>query len=233
MSWNSNNPVDEKSNNSHEQPTLWEHYVLHKAFEKKLMLFDLEIGNKKFKANKSPKKKRTMSAGALDAAITRLAMTERQRANSAPGNTLNATATATDMNTDMNENPPQAFRCIHLDPNQSFSTQTTSQSTSFANSFDSVTLDSDHNINFGTNELLALSPETFRDEAERQAALIKARPSEGLTMKRRFMAEEGLPVLDEQLMMSGALSAGDVRCEVCAAKERAMAGLGEAGIVAL
>jgi hypothetical protein len=228
MSWNSNNPVDEKSSNSQDQATLWEHFVLRKASEKKLMLFDLDIENKRFKANKSPKKKRTMSAGTLDAAISTLTMTERQRANSAPGNPM---TTTTDTNN--NGNPSQGFRGTHLDPNHSFSTQTTSQSTSFANSFDSVTLDSDHNINFGTNELLALSPETFRDDAERQAALIKARASEGLTMKRRFMAEEGLPVRDEQLMMSGALNAGDVRCEVCAAKERAMAGLGEAGIVAL
>jgi hypothetical protein len=229
MSWNSNNPVDEKSKSPHEQATLWEHFVLHKASEKKLMLFDLDTENKRFKANKSRKKKRSMSTGALDDATTTIAMKERQRANSAPGNT----ATTTTTNTNTNENPPHACRCTHLDPNQSFSTQTTAQSTSFATSFDSITLDSSHSITFGPAEYLALSPVTFREESERQAALIKVRPSEGLTMKRRLLAEEGLPVRDEQLMMSGALDAGDVRCEVCAAKERAMGGLGEAGIVAL
>jgi hypothetical protein len=228
MSWNINNPVDEKSNSSHEQATLWEHFVLHKASEKKLMLFDLDIENKRFKANKSPKKNRTMSTGALDTATIN-AMKERQRANSAPGNTP-ATTTNT---TNTNETPPQACRCTHLDPNRSFSTQTTSQSTSFATSFDSITLDSSHSITFGPVEYLALSPATLREESERQASLIKVRPSEGLTMKRRLLVEEGLPVQDEQLMMSGGLDAGDVRCEVCTAKERAMGGLEEAGIVAL
>ena len=225
-----NNPVNKTSNASDAQATLWEHFVLHKASEKKLMLFDLDIENKRFKANKSHKKKRTMSTAALDAATT-LAMNERQRAHSTPAPFSNAATSAT-TTTESNGIPPQAYRNT-LDPIHSFSTQTTSQSTSFATSFDSVTLDSAHNITFGPNELLALSPATFREDSERQAALIKVRPSEGLTMKRRMLAEEGLPVEDEQLMMSGGLEVGDVRCEVCAAKKRAMGGLVEAGIVAL
>ena len=52
-------------------------------------------------------------------------------------------------------------------------------------------------------------------------------------MKRRMLAEEGLPAEDEQLMMSGGLDAGDVRCEVCPAKKRAIDVLVEAGTVAL
>ena len=215
------------TNASNEPATLWEHFVLHKASQKKLMLFDLDIEHKRFKANKTPKKKRTMSSSALDTATT-LAMNERQRANSTPapfGNTATATTGSTG-------NPPQAYRST-LDPIQSFSTQITSNTTSFATIFDSVSLDSAHSITFGPNDLLALSPATFREDAERQAALIKVCPTEGMTMKRRMLAEEGLPASDEQLMMSGGLDAGDVRCEVCPAKKRAIDGLVEAGTVPL
>lgn len=225
---NANNKAveKEKPNTSNESATLWEHFVLSKASEKTLMLFDLDIEHKRFKANKSSQttKKRSMSdAAALDA----IAMNEneRQRANSAPA-PLNNSATAT---SETGRKPPQAFRST-FNPITSFSTQTTSQSTSFATSFDSVTLDSSHSITFGRNEYLALSRETLRDEAERQAALIRVRPSEGLTMKRRMLADEGLPASDEKLEMSGALKIGDVRCEVCAASKRAMGGLVEAGM---
>lgn len=217
-------PIDGKSNASNEPATLWEHFVLHKASEKKLMLFDLDIEHKRFKANKSHKKKRSMSSAATSDAATTFAMNERQRAKSAPAPFNNQPSTTNDTNRD----PLQAFRST-FNPITSFSTQTTSQSTSF----DSVTLDSAHSITFGPNDLLALSPATFREDVERQAALIKVRASEGLTMKRRMLAEEGLPAEDEQLMMSGGLDAGDVRCEVCPAKKRAIDVLVEAGTVAL
>lgn len=229
MSCNNNSPFNKKPNASNEPATVWEHFVLHKASEKKLMLFDLDIEHKRFKANKAHKKKRSMStAASLDAATT-LAMNERQRAKSAPAPFNNQVSTTTETS---NRNPPQAFRST-FNPITSFSTQTTSQSTSFANSFDSVTLDSSHSITFGPQDLLALSPATFRDDAERQAALVKVRPTEGMTMKRRMLAEEGLPAEDEQLMMSGGLDAGDVRCEVCPAQRRAVDVLVEAGTVAL
>lgn len=219
-----NKPVNKFPNVSYDQATLWEHFVLHKASETKVMLFDLDIENKKFQANKSQKKKRKMSA--LDAATT-VAMKERQRANSAPGPISPATT-----NLDPNGKPPKAFLTT-LEPVTSFSASQTSHSTSFTTSFDSVTLDSAHSIVFGAYQLLALSPETLRDDAERQAVLVKGRPTEGLTMKRRMLAEEGLSAHDDELTMSGALDSGDIRCEVCAAKERAMGGLHEAGIVAL
>jgi hypothetical protein len=231
-----NTPVEKKPSNAslvvHDQPTLWEHFVLHKASEKKVMLFDLDIEHKTFKANKSRKKKRSMS-DAPDAATT-LAATERQRANSAPAVPSNINPATTNTTTETTKgNPPKPYRPT-LDPIlQSFSTQTTSNTTSFATSFDSVTLDSAHSITFGPNELYALLPATFREDTERQAALVKVRPTEGMTMKRRLLAEDALPVGDEQLMMSGALERGDVTCEVCAARERAMGGLEEAGIVAL
>lgn len=223
-----NTPINGKSNAYNEPATLWEHFVLHKASEKKLMLFDLDIEHKRFKANKSHKKKRSMSSAATFDAATTFAMNERQRAKSAPAPFDNQPSTTNDTN----RNPLQAFRST-FNPITSFFTQTTSQSTSFATSFDSVTLDSAHSITFGPNDLLALSPATFREDAERQAALIKVRASEGLTMKRRMLAEEGLPAEDEQLMMSGGLDAGDVRCEVCPAKKRAIDVLVEAGTVAL
>ena len=235
---NNNNPVEKKKPNvSNEPATLWEHFVLHKASEKKLMLFDLDIEHKRFKANKSrkPTKKRSMSdAAALiftTAGTLAMSETERQRANSAPAPfNNNQTTPAT---TGTSGNPPQTGFRSAFNPLTSFSTQTTSQSTSFATSFDSITLDSAHSITFGHNEYLALSRDTLREEAERQATLIRTRPSEGLTMKRRMLADEGLPASDEKLEMRGALEIGDVRCEVCASKKRAMDGLLEAGIVAL
>lgn len=227
-----NDPVEKKPNPSlvaHDQPTLWEDFVLHKASEKKVLLFDLDIEHKTFKANKSRKKKRSMS-DVVDTTNTTITTTERQRANSAPAVPISNPATATN---ESNGNPLRSYHTT-LDPiTQVFSTQTTSNTTSFATSFDSVTLDSAHSITFGPNELYALSPATFREETERQSALVKVRPTEGMTMKRRLLAEEALPVGDEQVMMSGALEWGDVRCEVCAARERAMGGLEEAGIVAL
>lgn len=241
MSCNNTNktPVEKKKPNASNEPaTLWEHFVLSKASEKKLMLFDLDIEHKRFKANKSrkPTKKRSMSDAAafIHTTTGTLAMseTERQRANSAPApfNNNNPVTTATSSET--GRDPPQPFRSA-FNPLTSFSTQTTSQSTSFATSFDSITLDSAHRITFGHNEYLALSRDTIRDEAERQATLIRTRPSEGLTMKRRMLADEGLPASDEGLKMSGALEVGDVRCEVCAARKRDLGGLVEAGIVAL
>ena len=223
MSYN-NTPINEKVNASNEPATVWEHFVLHKASEKKLMLFDLDIEHKTFKANKAHKKKRSMStAASLDAATT-LAMNERQRAKSAPAPLNNQASTTTETA----RNLPQASRST-FNPITSFSTQTTSNSTSF----DSITLDSAHSITFGLSDLLALSPATFREDAERQAALIKVRPTKGMTMKRRMLAEEGLPAEDEQLMMSGGLEAGDVRCGVCPARKRAIDVLVEMGAVAL
>ena len=53
MSCNNNSPFNKKPNASNEPATVWEHFVLHKASEKKLMLFDLDIEHKRFKANKA------------------------------------------------------------------------------------------------------------------------------------------------------------------------------------
>lgn len=226
-----NKPVDRNSaqpNTSHEPATLWEHFVLHKAAEKKVMLFDLDIGDQQFRANRSQKKRRKMSD--LDTATT-IMMRERQRSNSAPVPISNPTSPAT-TNNETNGNPPKAFLAT-LEPVQSFSTSYTSHSTSVTASFDSVTLDSSHRVIFGAYQLLALPPETLHDEAERQAALVRGRQTEGLTMKHRFFVDEGLSVRDEELIMSGALDDADLRCEICAARERAMGGLEEAGIVAL
>jgi len=229
MSCNNTPAVEKKPLNAslaaHDQPTLWEHFVLHKASEKKVMLFDLDIEHKTFKANKSRKKKRSMS-DAPDATAT-IATTERQRANSAPAVPSNINPATTTIDT--NSKGLQPYNPTLTPILQSFSTQTTSNTSSF----DSVTLSSSHSITFGPNELYALLPATFREDTERQAALVKVLPTQGMTMKRRLLAEDALPVRDEQVEMSGGLERGDVRCEVCAARERAMGGLEEAGIVAL
>jgi hypothetical protein len=227
MSCDNEPAVDKKSNGvRNEQSAAWERIVLEKASVKKVMLFDLDIEHKRFTANKSQKKQKKRMMSGLDAA-TAVAMRERRRAHSAPA-LPSSISTAANIDETKDGKPPQLY-FAKLQPISS----ETSHSTSFTTSFDSVTLDSSHNITFGAYQLLALSPETLRDDAERQAALIKGRSTAGLTMKRRMLAEEGLSVADEQLTMSGALDRGDVRCEVCAARERAMGGLEEAGIVGL
>ena len=213
---------------AHDQPTLWEHFVLHKASEKKVMLFDLDIEHKTFKANKSRKKKRSMSDAPEATTNNTTATTEqRKRANSAPAVPSNINPATTTIDTNSKELQPYNPTLTPIP--QSFSTQPPSNTSSL----DSVTLSSSHSITFGPNELYALLPATFREDTERQAALVKVRPTEGMTMKRRLLAEDALPVRDEQVEMSGGLERGDVRCEVCAARERAMGGLEEAGIVAL
>lgn len=211
-----------------DSPTLWEHFVMHKASEKKLMLFDLEIDDEKtINANQ---KKRKMSA--LDAA-TAIAMKERNRSFSAPPY---ITATTTNVADPASSSPLLEIKVkakaepeLPQSPLDPVSSLAKSHSSHHTTSFDSVTLDSPHEINFGPAQLHALAPEILRKEAERQTALIKPCPTKGLTMKRRLELDQQ----EELLMMSGALDVDDGRCEVCAARERAMGGLEEAGIVAL
>lgn len=203
---------------------------MHKASEKKLMLFDLEIDDEKtINANR---KKRKMSA--LDAA-TAVAMKERNRSFSAPANITMTTRNVADSASSSPYPEPKAKAKADLSPTtihatlEPVSSLSNSHNSQQPTSFDSVTLDSPHEINFGPAQLHALAPEILRKEAERQAALIKPCPTKGLTMKRRLELDQQ----DELLMMSGALDVDDGRCEVCAARERAMSGLEEAGIVAL
>lgn len=202
---------------------------MHKASEKKLMLFDLEIDDEKtINANR---KKRKMSA--LDAA-TAVAMKERDRSFSAPANITTMTLNVADSASSSPRSNPKAKAEVDLSPTihanlEPISSLSKSHNSQQPTSFDSVTLDSPHEINFGPAQLHALAPEILRKEAERQAALIKPCPTKGLTMKRRLELDQQ----DELLMMSGALDVDDGRCEVCAARERAMSGLEEAGIVAL
>lgn len=250
-----NKPIDQASSNKASEPaTVWEHFVLHKASEKKVMLFDLEIADR----DKRPKssffrtsdgRKRKISA--LDAATTTaMAITERQRSASAPvvvGTTISlpSKTAATDSEDDTTETETvaggvknhQASNTASLAPVYSFASFTTN-STSASPSFNSVTLDSGHSVKFGPDQLLAMSPSTLHDDAERQAALVKVRPTAGLTMSRRLLADEGVSlakgvVRGEELMMSGSLHLEDGRCKICAARERAMGGLEESGIVAL
>lgn len=205
---------------------------MHKASEKKLMLFDLEIDDEKtINANR---KKRKMSA--LDAA-TATAMKERNRSFSAPPY---ITATTTNVADAASSSPlleikvkakakAKAESELPQYPLEPVSSLANSHNFHHTISFDSVTLDSPHEVNFGPAQLHTLAPEILRKEAERQAALFKPCPTKGLTMKRRLELDQQ----EELLMMSGALDVDDGRCEVCAARERAMGGLEEAGIVAL
>lgn len=203
---------------------------MHKASEKKVMLFDLELEDQEPKLNISTSishEKRKMLD--LDTATT-IAMQERQRSVSAPipANPNQLPCTEAEGTGKI----PPAF-LASLEPVYNLSNPSASQSTTTTTTPNSITLDSSHHIAFGPKQELALSPQILHDDDKRQAALIRTRRTEGLTMKRRLLAEEASSVREEDLMMSGALDVGDVRCEVCAAKERAMGGLEEAGIVAL
>lgn len=88
---------------------------------------------------------------------------------------------------------------------------------------------------FGTPQDLALTSETLHDDAERQANLVRTKATKGLTFQQRLEADDQLQHRGEEVTMSGALDFGDVRCEICAARERVMldGGLGNVGIVAL
>lgn len=203
---------------------------MHKASEKKVMLFDLELGDQEPKPNAITRistinKKHQMLD--LDTATT-IAMQERQRSVSAPMPVKRIEAPDAGREGKI----PPAF-LASLEPVYTLSTPPASQSTSATTTPSSITLDSSHDITFGPKQELALSPQTLHDDDKRQAAPIRPRQIEGLTMKRRLLADEASRVREEDLMMSGALDVGDVRCEVFAAREMAMGGLEEAGIVAL
>jgi hypothetical protein len=228
-----------------EPATFWEHIVLHKTSQKEIMLFDLEIEDKEANtSNNNPNCK--MSA--LDAA-TNIMMEERQRCVSAPENISTTMATDTAI--------AAAAHCVPTQPRPTSETETETEMKFRAailadlersSRLESQTSPSDsdpnslpppsHHMIFGPIQLLALSPETQHDEAKRQEALVKTRSTASLTLttKRRLSFRDdrsGAIVRDEELVMSGALDWADVRCEVCAARERAMGGLEEAGIVAL
>lgn len=198
------------------------------------MLFDLELEDQETNFSTSTRistinKKHQMLD--LDTATT-VAMQERQRSLSAPTPSKPNQPPSTEAE-GMRKIPP-AF-LASLDPVSTLFNPASYalHSTSATTTPNSITLDSPHHVKFGLKQELALSPQTLHDDDKRQAALITTRRTEGLTMKRRLLAEEASSVREEDLRMSGALDVGDVRCEVCAARERAMGGLEEAGIVAL
>jgi hypothetical protein len=249
-------PDIKEGNASHKPATLWEHLVLQKASEKQVMMFDLEIEDKQLKIGVGHNKRkmwdldaattatmadhqRTVSAPVrintvdadskeqkksdLDAATT-ATMNDRQRCVSAPIriNTTPDTYPTNSVTTEP-EAEPQASLLARLESAFSSDSHTTTEPESVPDSRYRI-------ITFGPNQANALSPETLHDDAERQAALVKMRPTGGLTVKRITLKAS---VREDELVMSGALDLGDVRCEVCAARERAMFGLEEAGIVAL
>lgn len=89
---------------------------------------------------------------------------------------------------------------------------------------------------FGPAQTAALSSTILHEDAARQEALISTRQTDKLSMQRRFLAEEedvSPSYRDSDLMMSGALDAGDPRCDVCEKREREVEALVESGVVAL
>lgn len=231
MSGDSNRAVKKNS-----PPTLWEHFVMHKASEKKVMLFDLEIEDGK-RINANHNKKRKMSA--LDAA-TAVSMKERGRSVSAPANftmakiqgpkLMDKQAEERLLNSSLRKKYTTSHKALSpitsIPPSPSPSPTSDSQ---LATSYDSVFRGSHHHIKFGPEQLRNLPPLIQAVDTELQECLINSRPIERLTMQRRFESDQH----DELLMMSGALDVEDGGCEVCAARDRAMNGLEEAGIVSL
>jgi hypothetical protein len=216
------------------------------------MMFDLNIEYSKANTN-NDRSHRKMSA--LDAATT-VVMEERQRCASAPAK-INMPTMTTKANTAATA--ATAADAVPTTPNPIPETETETklraalvasleQSTELEpqifpsdpdrNSRPSPSSPTTGHITFGSKQLSALSPEIQHDEVKRQESLVKPHPaaSLSLTTKRRLSFRDdrsGAIVRDEELVMSGALDWADVRCEVCAARERAMSGLEEAGIVAL
>jgi hypothetical protein len=209
------------------------------------MLLDLEIEHKEANANNNHSN-RKMSA--LDAA-TNVVMEERQRCASAPAS-INTTATTTNTTntvtavdavpTNQNSHPEteteaetetklRAALLASLEPTAQPKPQASPSSPDFA-----PPSSRDH-ITFGPKQLSALSPEIQHSESKRQESLVKTRSTASLTIQKRrlLLADEAGAIREEDVVMSGALDWADVRCEVCAARERAMSGLEEAGIVAL
>jgi hypothetical protein len=214
------------------------------------MLFDLEIEHTNANTNNNhPKRK--MSA--LDAATT-IATEERQRCVSAPAK-INTTTTTTS-NTATAATPHTASAADHVPPNpnplagteigmklravilanlERSSELEPEPQTSPYNSPPPTSSPSCGHITFGPKHLSTLSPEIQHYESKRQESLVKTRSTASLTIQKRrlLLADEAGAIREEDVMMSGALDWADVRCEVCAARERAMSGLEEAGIVAL
>jgi hypothetical protein len=239
------------SSHSNEPATLKEHFVLHRLSKEEVMIFDLDIEDTNANTSNNHSNRR-MSA--LDAATT-IVMEEcqRQRCVSAPakintptaGTTTPHTASTADGLLTISNPAPET----EAGPEAEAETETeTKLRAALAASleptapFNSTTMDSNSkfgtspgHITFGPKQLSALSPDIQDEETKRQETLVKTRSTASLTIqKRRFLlADEAAAIREEEVVMSGALDWADVRCEVFAARERAMSGLEEAGIVAL
>jgi hypothetical protein len=215
---------------------LWEHVVLHRSSKEEVMLSDLEIEDSKANAN-SNHSDRKMSA--LDAATT-IVMHERQHSVSAPvtamADTTDAVETVAADSATETETKLRAALLASLEHSSEPEAQTSSSNATASdiNSISPKTSPS-HHIAFGPTHLLTLSPEIQHSEAARQESLIKTCSTVSLTIQKRrpLLADAAGAIREEEVVMSGALDWADVRCEVCAARERAMGGLEETGIVAL
>lgn len=227
---NTNASKRKTSNASYVEPaTLWEHFVLHKATEKKLRIFDLEISDKKPKDKQDKNNTRLgKMSSALDAATALIMREHRQRSVSAPAPANVADLISPSKNKTTEAKLPPALLASISAANTLSNTSSNSSATSSKPAYPS----GGERI-FGSAHQHLLSPEVLNADAERQEDLIRTAQTKGLTLKKRMLADHSLDGHEEEAMMSGALEAGDLRCDVCAARERAMSGLEEAGIVAL
>ncbi|KAM0723642.1 hypothetical protein Q7P37_000630 [Cladosporium fusiforme] len=122
-------------------------------------------------------------------------------------------------------------------------TQNPTNSNSVSPSKSKPTTSPSNTPTFGPAQLASLPATTLHEDAVRQEALVRTRRAHGLSMTRRLQAEEEekqqqqqqevQAYREEDLVMSGALEAGNARCEVCAKREREVEGLVESGVVAL
>lgn len=197
-----------------EPRTLWEEYVLQAASQKNAMMFNIDIDDAKKREKKlaaeQQQNERKDSVAATE---------EMEQTKNAEGKNVEDTATTIE-----SKLPAALLASIE-------SVHSLSRTSSSLPRDDSHTPDSCQHVFFGPKETLALTPKTIHDDAEKQEALIKTCPAEALTMKRRLRLEEAGS--NGKAMMSGALEAGDGRCEWCVKAENAMEPLVDIGVVAL
>lgn len=197
-----------------EPRTLWEEYVLQAASQKNAMMFDIDIDDAKKREKKLAAEQRQNERKDSVAATE-----EMEQTKGAEGKNLEGATTTIE-----SKLPAALLASIE-------SVHSLSRNSSSLASDDSHTPDSSQHIYFGLKETLALTPKTIHDDAEKQQALIKTCPADGLTMKHRLRLEEAGS--SGKAMMSGALEAGDGRCEWCVKAEKAMEPLVDVGVVAL
>lgn len=223
-------PCNDKPNRKRQKelPTLWEAFVLHKAAKKTVMLFDLELEEDKDRVDNGHGKK-TRKCRRKQTMNPEQNNDMSESPNSHSTNAINMEETNPQQTSPKPESKLPTALLASLDCVRSLSRNSLATNPSTSSTHSKT---SNEYVYFGPKQERLLSPTVLHDDAERQEALIKTSPlPEGLTRKRKLITVE--TVQPDDMIMSGALEAGDARCEVCEKRERAIEGLEDVGVVAL